>query len=219
MENLEILRCCDSIIRNSLTYRTLSTPVPRHFSEKLSLENDLAEWLDKRIFDYRVKLKVLIVNSKASQDDSLKQQQALLDETKRQQQELLVLRYLANSKLAKRACSDEGDPLIRDCLRVRSDLGKHVAHLCQQFHDFRVIVKEKLGTFHQGEHETQQLWEKVKLQKQEQLADSTASKLKKENRLLKFMINDLLSGSKIDWYEDPRLLQLVSPEHSDGPGF
>lgn len=215
MDDLEdTLRCCDSITRISLTYRTLSAPVPRsgHMSEKLHLEKELAEWLDQRIFDYRVRLKAYS-NAVALEDDSLKQQRALLEETKRQQHDLLVLRHLANSKLVKRACSHEGDPLIRDCLRVRSKLGKQVAHLSQQFNDLRGIVKEKLRTFHQMERETQQLWEEVKSQKEKQRAGSTdsESRLRKENRLLKFMISDLLAGSKIDWCEDPRLLQFVCP--------
>lgn len=211
MDDLEnILRCCESISRNSLTYRTLSTPVPRHMDKKIYLEKELAEWLDQRIFDYRVKLKAYS-NSEALQDDALKQQRSLSEETKRQQQDLLVLRHLANSKIVKRACSDKGDPLIRDCLRVRSKLGKRVAHLSQQSNDLRGIVEEKLRTFRQIKHESEQLWEEVKSQKEKQRAGSTdsESRLRKENRLLKFMISDLLAGSKLDWCEDPRLLQIM----------
>lgn len=220
MDNLEdILRFCDSITRNSLSYRTLSAPVPRFgdTSKKLYREKELAKWLDQRLLDYRVKAKVLVSSSQTSEDDLLKEQQALLDETTRQHHELLILRHVANSRIVKQVCVDEGHLLIRDCLRFRSKLGKQVAHLCQQLNDHRAIVKEKLRTFYQLEHETQQLWDEVKLQKEERQEGSieNESRLRKESRVLKLMFRDLLAGSKIDWCDDPRLLQCVCL--SDGP--
>jgi hypothetical protein len=181
-------------------------------SEKIRLEKDLAIWLDQRILDYRVQLKTHAIESQTDREDiSTKQEHALLlDETIRQQQELLILKNVANLKQVKQAFSNEGDPLIRDALRIHSQLGRQVEQSSQQYNERRVAFQEKLQALHQMEQETQQLWEQIQRRKVGQMSKATVLLLKRENKVLKIMIEDLLSGSKIDWCEDPRLIQIVS---------
>jgi type I site-specific restriction endonuclease len=175
------------------------------------LEKDLAEWLDQRILDYRVQLKTF-EHSQTERDNISKKKEytRLLEDTIRQQQDFLLLRNIANSKQVKQAYSNEGDPLIYDALRVHSQLRRQVEQSSQQYNEHRVVVQEKLKVLHHMEQETQQLWKQVQRQKEEQFTKNTESLLKKENRVLKCMIEDLLCGSKMDWCEDPRLLHLVS---------
>jgi hypothetical protein len=214
----DLLRSCASITDKALSCRTFTSQRSGFGADDsvqalIREEQEIARWLDRHILEYRARL--LQPTRTTASRSAL--QRRLLDESVRMQQEHTLLSRMLQSQVALQT-SFVADPTEATYLRqqacksrnaqvaVALTLSKTLDGLRQNVRD----VSEQCRILQQDNRNACQSIEPVEEEETpKDIVSEETKRLCDENLVLKRALADLVAGSKLDWYADERLREIM----------
>jgi hypothetical protein len=218
----DLLRSCASITDKALSCRTFTSQNTGFRADDsvqalIREEQEIARWLDRQTLEYRARGHHPPTRTTLSRSAL---QRRLLDESVQMQQEHTLLSRMLQSRVALQTSfgSEPTDAayLRQQALQSRNAQVAIALPLSRTLDDLRRNVRQVSEECRKLQQENRDVWksieqveEDVSTGTKEGIAPVDTKRLCDEHLVLKRALVDLLAGSKLDWYADKRLRDIM----------
>jgi hypothetical protein len=217
----DLLRSCASITDKALSYRTFTSQntcfrADESIQALIREEQEIARWLDRQTLEYRSRVHHQPTRTTLSRSAL---QRRLLDESVQMQQEHTLLSRMLQSRVALQTsfASEPTDStyLRQQALQSRNAQVAVALPLSRTLDDLRQNVRQVSEECRKIQQDNRDILKSIEQVEEDATTGATGivpvetKRLCDENLVLKRALADLLAGSKLDWYADKRLRDIM----------
>jgi hypothetical protein len=218
----DLLRSCASITDKALSCGTFTSQNTGSGADDsvealIREEQEIARWLDRQTLEYRARAHHPPTRTTLSRSAL---QRRLLDESVQMQQEHTLLSHILQSRVALQTSFGSSEPtdstyLRQQALQSRDAQVAIALPLSRTLDDLRRNVRQVSEECRKLQQDNRDVLKRIE-QVEEDVSTGTkvivpveTKRLCDENLVLKRALADLLAGSKLDWYADKRLRDIM----------